>query len=231
MWKYSVCGLKFEISGSPKKLPGVTSSTYEYEVNRIKTDEIREKFGGGVITSFIRGEGKPMGVIANNPHHIAGAIDSDGADKGARFIQLCDAFDIPILSLMDCPGMMVGPDVESTALVRHCVRMFNAGANLTTPMFLNVVRKAYGLGVQAMCGASSFQGFFTVAWPTAEFAGMAIEGLKPIVAIYSTFLQRAYDQLIHDVSLQNLNVIFAIDRAELLVQMAQLTRELLIYLF
>ena len=138
--------------------------------------EIREKFGVGVITSFIRIEGKPMGVIANNPHHIAGAIDSDGADKGARFIQLCDAFDIPILSLMDCPGMMVGPDVESTALVRHCVRMFNAGANLTTPMFLNVVRKAYGLGVQAMCGASSFQGFFTVAWPTAEFAGMAIEG-------------------------------------------------------
>ena len=138
--------------------------------------EIREKFGVGVITSFIRVEGKPMGVIANNPHHIAGAIDSDGADKGARFIQLCDAFDIPILSLMDCPGMMVGPDVESTALVRHCVRMFNAGANLTTPMFLNVVRKAYGLGVQAMCGASSFQGFFTVAWPTAEFAGMAIEG-------------------------------------------------------
>ena len=138
--------------------------------------EIREKFGVGVITSFIRVEGKPMGVIANNPHHIAGAIDSDGADKGARFVQLCDAFDIPILSLMDCPGMMVGPDVESTALVRHCVRMFNAGANLTTPMFLTVVRKAYGLGVQAMCGASSFTGFFSVAWPTAEFAGMAIEG-------------------------------------------------------
>ncbi|MDP7627952.1 MAG: carboxyl transferase domain-containing protein [SAR202 cluster bacterium] len=138
--------------------------------------EIREKFGIGVITSFIRVEGKPMGVIANNPHHIAGAIDSDGADKGARFVQLCDAFDIPILSLMDCPGMMVGPDVESTALVRHCVRMFNAGANLTTPMFLTVVRKAYGLGVQAMCGASSFTGFFSVAWPTAEFAGMAIEG-------------------------------------------------------
>ena len=138
--------------------------------------EIREKFGVGVITSFIRVEGKSMGVIANNPHHIAGAIDSDGADKGARFVQLCDAFDIPILSLMDCPGMMVGPDVESTALVRHCVRMFNAGANLTTPMFLTVVRKAYGLGVQAMCGASSFTGFFSVAWPTAEFAGMAIEG-------------------------------------------------------
>ena len=138
--------------------------------------EIREKFGIGVITAFIRVEGKPMGVIANNPHHLAGAIDSDGADKGARFIQLCDAFDIPVLSLMDCPGMMVGPDVERTALVRHCVRMFNAGANLTTPLLGVVVRKAYGLGVQAMCGASSLVGFFTVAWPTAEFAGMNIEG-------------------------------------------------------
>ncbi len=138
--------------------------------------EIREKFGIGVITAFIRIEGKPLGVIANNPHHLAGAIDSDAADKGARFIQLCDAFDIPVLSLMDCPGMMVGPDVEKTALVRHCVRMFNAGANLTTPLFGVVVRKAYGLGVQAMCGASSLVGFFTVAWPTAEFAGMNIEG-------------------------------------------------------
>ncbi|HVB18187.1 MAG TPA: carboxyl transferase domain-containing protein, partial [Stellaceae bacterium] len=138
--------------------------------------EIREKFGVGVITAFIRVEGRPMGVIANNPHHLAGAIDSDGADKGARFIQLCDAFDIPVLSLMDCPGMMVGPEVERTALVRHCVRMFNAGANLTTPLFGVVVRKAYGLGVQAMCGASSLVGFFTVAWPTAEFAGMNIEG-------------------------------------------------------
>lgn len=138
--------------------------------------EIREKFGIGVITAFIRIEGKPMGLIANNPHHLAGAIDSDGADKGARFLQLCDAFDLPVLSLMDCPGIMVGPDAERTALVRHSVRMFNTGANLTTPLFGVVVRKAYGLGVQAMCGASALVGFFTVAWPTAEFAGMNIEG-------------------------------------------------------
>ena len=138
--------------------------------------EIREKFGVGIITAFIRVEGRPMGVIANNPHHLAGAIDSDGADKGARFIQLCDAFDIPVLSLMDCPGMMVGPEVEATALVRHCVRLFNAGANITVPLFCVIVRKAYGLGGQAMCGASTLIGFFTVAWPTAEFAGMNIEG-------------------------------------------------------
>ncbi|MEM7187971.1 MAG: carboxyl transferase domain-containing protein [Pseudomonadota bacterium] len=138
--------------------------------------EIREKFGIGVITAFARIEGKPVGVIANNPHHLAGAVDSDGADKGARFIQLCDAFDIPVVSLMDCPGIMVGPDHEKTALVRHSVRMFNAGANMTVPLFSIIVRKAYGLGVQAMCGASALVGFCTVAWPTAEFAGMNIEG-------------------------------------------------------
>ena len=138
--------------------------------------ELRERFGVGIITAFIRVEGRALGVLANNPHHLAGAIDSDGADKGARFLQLCDAFDIPVLSLMDCPGIMVGPEHERTALVRHCARMFNTGANLTTPLFGVIVRKAYGLGVQAMCGACSLLGFFTVAWPTAEFSGMNLEG-------------------------------------------------------
>ena len=138
--------------------------------------EIREQFGVGIITALIRVEGRPLGVVANNPYHLAGAIDSDGADKGARFMQLCDAFDLPVLSLMDCPGIMVGPEHERTALVRHCARMFNTGANLTTPLFGVIVRKAYGLGVQAMCGANSLLGFFTVAWPTAEFSGMNLEG-------------------------------------------------------
>ncbi len=138
--------------------------------------EIREKFGVGIITAFIRVEGRPMGLIANNPHHLAGAIDSDGADKGARFLQLCDAFDIPVVNVIDCPGIMVGPAVERTALVRHCTRLFNAGANMTAPLVTVVVRKAYGLGAQAMLGAGSLVGFFSVAWPTAEFAGMNIEG-------------------------------------------------------
>ena len=138
--------------------------------------ELRAKFGIGIITAFIRVEGRPMGVIANNPHHLAGAVDSDGADKGARFMQLCDAFDIPVLSLVDCPGIMVGPEVERTALVRHCTRLFNVGANMTAPLFTVIVRKAYGLGAQAMCGAGTLVGFFAVAWPTAEFAGMNIEG-------------------------------------------------------
>jgi acetyl-CoA carboxylase carboxyltransferase component len=138
--------------------------------------EIREKFGVGLITSFIRIEGRPLGVIANNPHHLSGAIDSDAADKGARFMQLCDAFDIPVLSLMDCPGMMVGPDVEQTALVRRCAKMFNVGANMTAPFFSVVVRKGYGLGANAMAGSSTQVGMFNVGWPTAEFYGMNVEG-------------------------------------------------------
>ena len=138
--------------------------------------EIREAFGVGIITAFIRIEGKPLGLIANNPHHLSGAIDSDAADKGARFLQLCDTFDIPVLSLMDCPGIMSGPDYERTALLRHVGRLFVTGANMTTPLFGVVLRKAYGMGVRAMCGGSSLEPFFTVAWPTAEFADMTLDG-------------------------------------------------------
>ena len=144
--------------------------------------EIRKDFGFGVITSFIRVEGQPMGVVANNPAHLAGAVDSPGADKGARFFQLCDAFDIPVVVFMDCPGIMVGPDHERTALVRHAVRLFNIGANCTAPMFGIMVRKAYGLGVQAMIGGASSIPFLTVAWPTAEFAGMNIDGAVKLSA-------------------------------------------------
>ena len=138
--------------------------------------EIRKDFGIGILTCLVRIEGVPMGLIANNPHHLAGAIDSPGSDKAARFLQLCNAFDLPIITLMDCPGMMVGPEVESTALVRHCARLFNTGANLEVPMFAMVIRKAYGLGVQAMCGGSSLVPFSCATWPTGEFAGMGIEG-------------------------------------------------------
>ena len=138
--------------------------------------ELRRAFGTGIITAFIRIEGRPMGLIANNPHHLSGAIDSDAADKTARFLQLCDTFDLPVLSLMDCPGIMMGPEYERTALLRHCARMFVTGANMTVPMFGVVVRKAYGMGVRAMCGGSSLEPFFTVAWPTAEFADMTIDG-------------------------------------------------------
>jgi len=138
--------------------------------------ELRRGFGRGMVTSLIRVEGRPLGVIANNPAHLGGAIDSDGADKAARFMQLCDAFEVPLLFLCDTPGMMVGPEVERTALVRHCCRLFVTGANLTVPFFTIVLRKGYGLGAQAMAGGSFKAPFFTVAWPTGEFGGMGLEG-------------------------------------------------------
>lgn len=138
--------------------------------------EIRRGFGAGMVTAFIRVEGRPLGVIANNPMHLGGAIDSDASDKAARFMQLCDAYDIPILSLCDTPGNMVGPEAEKTALVRHCCRVFVIGANLTVPVFTVVLRKAYGLGAQGMAGAGFHTPFFAVAWPTGEFGGMGLEG-------------------------------------------------------
>jgi acetyl/propionyl-CoA carboxylase alpha subunit/acetyl-CoA carboxylase carboxyltransferase component len=138
--------------------------------------ELRRGFGPGMVTALARVEGRPLGIIANNPSHLAGAIDSDGADKAARFMQLCDAFDIPILFLCDTPGIMVGPEVEKTALVRHASRMFVTGASLTVPFFTIILRKGYGLGAQAMAGGSFKSPMFTVAWPTGEFGGMGLEG-------------------------------------------------------
>jgi acetyl/propionyl-CoA carboxylase alpha subunit len=138
--------------------------------------ELRRHFGLGMVTALIRIEGRPLGLIANNPTHLAGAIDSDGADKAARFMQLCDAFDLPLLFLCDTPGIMVGPEVEKTALVRHASRMFVVGANLTVPFFTIVLRKGYGLGAQAMAGGSFKSPQFAVAWPTGEFGGMGLEG-------------------------------------------------------
>jgi acetyl/propionyl-CoA carboxylase alpha subunit/acetyl-CoA carboxylase carboxyltransferase component len=138
--------------------------------------EIRRDFGIGIITALIRIEGRPIGVIANNPKHIGGAIDSEAADKAARFMQLCDAHDLPILSLCDTPGNMVGPEAEKTALVRHCCRLYVIGANVTVPIFTVVLRKAYGLGAQAMAGGGFHAPFFTVSWPTGEYGGMGLEG-------------------------------------------------------
>jgi acetyl-CoA carboxylase carboxyltransferase component len=138
--------------------------------------ELRPSFGKGMITAFIRVEGRPIGLIANNSRHLGGAIDADGGDKAARFIQLCDAFDIPIVSLCDTPGMMVGPEVEKTAQVRHVSRMFVAAARATVPYFTIVLRKGYGLGALAMAGGSSQASFFIIGWPSAEFGAMGLEG-------------------------------------------------------
>ena len=138
--------------------------------------ELRRDFGLGMITAFARIEGRPVGLVANNPAFLSGAIDSNGADKAARFLQLCDAFDIPVISLCDTPGIMVGPDAEKTALVRHAARMFVIGASLTVPFLTIVLRKGYGLGAQAMAGGGFKASVFTVTWPTGEFGGMGLEG-------------------------------------------------------
>jgi acetyl/propionyl-CoA carboxylase alpha subunit/acetyl-CoA carboxylase carboxyltransferase component len=138
--------------------------------------ELRPKFGLAMVTAFIRVEGRPMGVFANNPMHIGGAIDSDASDKAARFLQLCEAFDIPVLSLSDTPGNMVGPEAEKTGLIRHCSRLFVIGANLTVPIFSVILRKSYGLGAIAMTGGSYQAAMFCISWPTGEFGGMGLEG-------------------------------------------------------
>jgi acetyl/propionyl-CoA carboxylase alpha subunit len=138
--------------------------------------ELRPEFAPGMITALIRIEGVPFGLIANNPIHLAGAIDGPCADKAARFMQLCDAFGLPIISLCDTPGFMVGPEHEKTSLVRRVSRMFVVGGALSVPIFTVVLRKGYGLGAQAMAGGSFHAPFFIVSWPTGEFGGMGLEG-------------------------------------------------------
>lgn len=138
--------------------------------------ELRPGFGAGIRTSLARIEGVPLGLIANNPLHLGGAIDADAADKAARFLQLCDAHGLPVVSLCDTPGFMVGPAAERTATVRHFGRMFVTGANLTVPMVTVVLRKAYGLGAQAMAGGTFTAPAATVAWPTGEVGAMGLEG-------------------------------------------------------
>jgi acetyl-CoA carboxylase carboxyltransferase component len=138
--------------------------------------ELRAGWAPGMITALARLEGRPVGILANHPGHLGGAIDSDGADKAARFLQLCDAYDLPVVALCDTPGFMVGPDAERTAQVRHFARMFVVGASLTIPYLTVILRKGYGLGAQAMASGSFRSPALTVAWPTGEIGGMGLEG-------------------------------------------------------
>ena len=155
-----------------------------YEVRRVVETlfdegsvlELRDGFGPGMLTALARFDGRSLGVVANDPTHLGGAIDADGADKAARFLTMCDAFDLPVLFLCDTPGFMVGPAAERTATVRHFARMFLGGANVTVPTGTIVLRKGYGLGAQAMAGGGFKAPLFTVAWPTSEFGGMGLEG-------------------------------------------------------
>jgi acetyl-CoA carboxylase carboxyltransferase component len=141
-----------------------------------ETLELRRGFAPGMVTALARHKGRPFGVIANDPSHLGGAIDADGADKAARFMQLCDGFGLPLLLLCDTPGFMVGPEAERTATVRHFSRLFVTGANLQVPTGTIVLRKGYGLGAQAMAAGGFKAPLFTVGWPTSEFGAMGLEG-------------------------------------------------------
>ncbi len=138
--------------------------------------ELRAGFGTGVITAFARIEGRPVAMVANDPRQLGGAIDRDAADKLARFLRLADSYGLPVVSLCDTPGFMVGPDAERTATVRHFSRLFVTGAHLRVPVLTVVLRKAYGLGAMAMAGGAFVAGAATVAWPTGEVGGMGLEG-------------------------------------------------------
>jgi len=137
---------------------------------------LREKFAPEMVTAFARMAGRPVGILANNTMVMAGAITATASDKAARFLQLCDAFGIPVVSLVDCPGYMVGPAAEAEALVRRGSRLLVAGAALTVPLIAVILRRGYGLGAQAMCGGSLHEPLLTVAWPGAHLGPMGLEG-------------------------------------------------------
>jgi len=165
--------------------------------------ELRAQFAKNMVTALIRIEGKPFGIIANSTRHLGGAIDSDAADKAARFLQLCNAFNLPIISLCDTPGFMVGPEHEAKGLIRHSSRLFLSAAALEVPMITIVLRKAYGLGAMAMAGGSFHASFLTLSWQSGEFGAMGLEGAvklgfkKELNAIQNeTERQTLYDQLV-----------------------------------
>lgn len=138
--------------------------------------ELRKEFGRGMVTCLARVEGRPMGIVANDGRHRGGAIDSDGADKMARFLRLCDTYELPIVSLCDTPGFMVGPEAEETAMVRHVSRLLVTGPNLAVPLCAIVIRKSYGLGGQAIAGGSFRVPDAMLAWPTGDLGAMGPEG-------------------------------------------------------
>ncbi|WP_404363011.1 carboxyl transferase domain-containing protein [Marinobacter sp.] len=171
--------------------------------------ELRSEFAPGLITAFVRVEGRAFGLMANNPMYLGGAIDASAGDKAARFMRLCDAMGLPIISLCDTPGFMVGPEAEKQGTVRHVSRMFVTAARLNVPFFTVVLRKGYGLGAQAMAAGSLHSPMFTIGWPTSEFGAMGLEGAvrlgfaKELAAIrdeaerqktFDAMVARAYEQ-------------------------------------
>ena len=170
---------------------------------------LRTGFGKGIHTALGRIDGTPVGLMANNPQHLGGAIDADAADKASRFMQLCNAHGLPLVSFVDTPGFMVGPEIETHAQVRHVSRMFIAAAHLRVPLLAVVLRKGYGLGAMAMTAGGFAASVFTIAWPTGEFGGMGLEGAVKLgyrkeldaapegperEALYDKLVARQYEQ-------------------------------------
>ena len=160
---------------------------YAYDVTKILKGifdkesvlELRAGFAKNMVTCLARIEGKPLGIIANSTKHLGGAIDGDASDKASRFMQLCNAFNLPIISFCDTPGFMVGPDHEKLALVRKSARLFLNGASLSVPIISIILRKAYGLGSMAMAGGNFHESYLTLSWQTGEFGPMGLEaGVK-----------------------------------------------------
>ena len=137
---------------------------------------LRTGFGMGIHTALARMDGRAVAIIANNPLHLGGAIDADACRKATRFMRLCNAHGLPMISLVDTPGFMVGPETEATGQVRAAGDLFVAAAQLTVPYFSIVLRKGYGLGAMAMTAGGFHSPMFTVAWPTGEFGAMGLEG-------------------------------------------------------
>ena len=138
--------------------------------------ELTGGFGAGMVTTLARVEGQSVGIIANNPMHLGGAIDGEAADKASGFMKLCSTFGIPLVFLCDTPGFMVGPEAEETALVKRAAKLFTTGASLRVPFCTIVLRKGYGLGAQSMAGGSFKAPAFTISWPSGEFGAMGLEG-------------------------------------------------------
>ncbi|RPH97213.1 MAG: biotin carboxylase [Lysobacterales bacterium] len=157
---------------------------YSYHVRRVIDTladsgtfmELGAGFGAAIVTGFIRIEGRPLGLLANDCRVLGGAIDANAAEKAARFLRLCSAHGVAVLTLCDTPGFMVGPDSEKQAAVRHMSDLFVAGARLEVPLVTIFLRKAYGLGAMAMAGGSFAEPVYAAAWPSGEFGGMGLEG-------------------------------------------------------
>jgi len=167
-------------------LPESTRQAYDiYEVIRRVVDDgayldLKPQWARSIVTCLARFGGRPAGIVANQPKHLGGILDNDSADKAARFINLCNAYGIPLVYLVDVPGFMVGTKVEEAGIIRHGAKMLHATANATVPKVTVILRKAYGAGYYVMCGRA-FEPDLIVAWPTAEISVMGAEGAVEII--------------------------------------------------